>query len=80
MAAVLVLGTTMIAWKGVCECSGEERIEVRQTSKGEWPRTPWGAQKWNKSDGTDFPAQHTLLQVCHRVAAVPLKGSTIIAW
>ena len=33
-----------------------------------------------KSEGTDFLAQHTLLQVCHHVAAVLANGSTISAW
>ena len=33
-----------------------------------------------KSEGTDVLAQHTLLQVCHLMAAVPVKGTTIIAW
>ena len=32
-----------------------------------------------KSEGSDFLAQHTLLQVCHLVAAVLEKGTTTLA-
>ena len=32
-----------------------------------------------KSDGTDVLAQHTLLRVCHHMAAVPVKGTTQMA-
>ena len=33
-----------------------------------------------ESDGADFLAQHTLLQVCRPVTTVLDKGTTIIAW
>ena len=33
-----------------------------------------------KSVDTDFPTQHTLLQICHLVASVLERGTTIIAW
>ena len=33
-----------------------------------------------KSEGADFLAQHTLLQVCHHVASVLEKGTTTKAW
>ena len=34
MAAVLVKCTTILAWEGVWECSVEERMDVRQRSRG----------------------------------------------
>ena len=40
----------------------------------------WGVLNSGTSEGTHFSAQHTLLQVCHPVAAVPVKGKTISAW
>ena len=39
-------------------------MEVRQRSRGV------GVVMSRKSDGFDFVAQHTLLQVCHPVASV----------
>ena len=33
-----------------------------------------------ESDGADFLAQHTLLQVCRPVASVLVASTTIIAW
>ena len=33
-----------------------------------------------KGVGTDFLAQLTLLHVCHHVAAVLVKGTTMSAW
>ena len=40
----------------------------------------WWVFSSGKSDGTDFLAQHTLLQVCYHVAAVLQKGTPKIAW
>ena len=39
----------------------------------------WGVFGIGKSEGTDIPAQHTLLQICHHVAALLGKGTTIPA-
>ena len=33
-----------------------------------------------KSDGANFLAQHTVLQVCYHMAAVLEMGTTILAW
>ena len=35
MAALLEMGTAIIAWSGLSECSGEERMDVRQ-NQGVW--------------------------------------------
>ena len=50
MAAVLVKCTTILAWEGVWECSVEERMDVRQRSRGV------GGVLWWKSEGADFIA------------------------
>ena len=39
----------------------------------------WGVFNIVKSEGADFLAQHSLLQVCHPLAAVLEKGTTIKA-
>ena len=57
----------------VKECSGEERMDVRQSSKGV------GGFSGGKREGADFLAQHTLLLVCHHEASVLEKRATIIA-
>ena len=46
---------------------------MRQRSRG-----VGRVQLWN-SDGADFLAQHTLLQVCHLVASVLEKGTKRLA-
>ena len=43
MAAVHEIGTTIIAKYGMWECSGVERMDVRQRSKG-----VEGVEKWKK--------------------------------
>ena len=58
----------------VWECCGEERLDVRQSSRGV------GGFSCEKSEGAECIAQHTLLPVCHHVASVLAKGSAIIAW
>ena len=35
---------------------------------------------FGQSEGADFLAQHTLLQVCHPLASMLEKGTAIIAW
>ena len=55
------------------ECSGEEWMDVRQ-NQGVWEVVSQG-----KSEGAGFLAQHTMLQVCHHMAAVLEKGATILA-
>ena len=36
----------------------------------------WGVLNSGQSEGADFLAQHTLLQVCHPLASVLEKGTT----
>ena len=71
---VLEKVTTILALERVWECSGQERVDVRQ-NQGVW----WVFSS-GKSEGTDFLAQNTLLQGCHSVAAVYEMGTTLIAW
>ena len=49
-------------------------MDVRQISRG-----VRDVQLW-ESEGADFLALHTLIQVCHPVAAVLEKGTTLQAW
>ena len=72
--AEVVKVTTIIAWSGAWECSGEERMDVMH-NQGVWEVFSSG-----KSERTYFLAKHTLLQVCHLVDAVLVKVTTIIAW
>ena len=74
VAAVLVKCAKILAWEGVWECSVEERMDVRQRSRGV------GGVQWWKSEGAYFLAEHTLLHVCHHVAATLEKCTTIIAY
>ena len=39
-----------------------------------------GVLNSGESEGADFLAQNTLLQVCHLVASVLERGPTTIAW
>ena len=74
MASVLEESESIIACYGVWECSGEERMDVRRRSR------VVGVFSSGKSEGADFLAQRTMLQVCHHVASVLEKGTTIKAW
>ena len=56
------------------ECSVEERMDVRQRSRGV------GGVLWWKSEDAYFVAEHTLLQGCQAVAAVLVKCTAIIAY
>ena len=73
MDAVLEKGTTIMAWEWVGECFGKGRMDVRQRSRGLRGNLEW------KSVDAYFVADHTLLQVCHLVAAVLEKGTTTLA-
>ena len=55
-------------------CFGEERMDVRQN------QGVCGAFSSGKSEGADFVAQHTLLQVCYPVTAVLESCTTLIEW
>ena len=59
MASVLKESETIIACYGMWECSGEERMDVRRRSR------VVGVFSSGKSEGADFLAQRTMLQVCH---------------
>ena len=72
MASVLVKGSKISALNGVWECSGAERMDVRQCS--------WGVFIRGESDGTCFLCKPTLLPVCHPLASVIEKGTTITTW
>ena len=61
MAALLEKGTAITAWSGLWECSGEERMDVRQN------QGVWWVFSCGKSDETDFLDSHTLLQICDHV-------------
>ena len=50
-------------------------MDVRQRSRG-----VGRVFRSGKSEGADFLSQHTMLQVCHYVATLLVKGTTIIAW
>ena len=39
-----------------------------------------GVLNSGESEGADFLAQHTLLQVCHPESSMLAKGTTIKAW
>ena len=52
MDAVLEKGTTIMAWEGVWECSVEERMDVRQRSRGV-------GVLWWEIEGVYFIADHT---------------------
>ena len=132
VASVLEEITIIIAWYGVWECCGAERLDLcsdqgvwRVYSSGLWwcrflspsyfatSMTSCGFCAWRRydtvgmvrgvavlrqkiwicavikgcggcsvviSDGADFPAQHTLLQVCRPAASVLEKSTITIAW
>ena len=56
----------MHALEGVLECPDQAKNGVRQKYRG-------GGLSSAKSERPGFPAQHTMLQVCHPMAAVPVK-------
>ena len=67
--------TTVAARKGLKYCSGEEMNEDRERDQRVWEVFSSG-----KCEATDFPAQHTSLQVCHIVASDLVKDTIVAAW